>query len=153
MVVLSERAVQMIQTPVCPAADAVPGGTRRMRRRMTADDACPPGAGEPFCGVAAAAELLGDAWTLLLVRDVAAGPRRFTQLQASTGISPTVLTDRLHALVERGVLTRRMYPEIPPRVEYELTEKGKQVLPILDALRDYGTKWLRQQPQQPQQPQ
>src|SRR5687767_3088101 len=99
-VVLSERAVQMIQTPVRRAADAVTGGTRRMRRRTTAEDGCPPGAGESFCGVAAAAELLGDAWTLLLVRDVAAGPRRFTQLQASTGISPTVLTDRLHALVE-----------------------------------------------------
>jgi DNA-binding HxlR family transcriptional regulator len=109
-----------------------------------------PGTGRPpdgaFCGVAAAAELLGDAWTLLLVRDLAGGPRRFTALQASTGISARVLTDRLRALCDRGLMTRRRYPEIPPRVEYELTEKGRDVLPILDALRAYGTKWLRPQP-------
>ena len=111
------------------------------RRLIDVGDDCPPGAGERFCGVAAAAELLGDAWTLLLVRDLANGPRRFTQLQTSTGISPRVLTDRLHALVERGVMTRRMYPEIPPRVEYELTEKGRDVLPIIAALRAYGERW------------
>ena len=105
--------------------------------------ACPPGAGETFCGVAAAADLLGDAWTLLLVRDLAGGPRRFTKLEASTGISPRVLTDRLRALCDRGLLTRRMYPEIPPRVEYALTEKGRDVLPIIEALRVYGNKWLR----------
>ena len=99
---------------------------------------------EQFCGVAVAAELLGDAWTLLLVRDLAGGPRRFTQLQASTGISPRVLTDRLHALVSAGVMTRRMYPEIPPRVEYELTEKGRDVLPIIDALRAYGERWFHE---------
>jgi DNA-binding HxlR family transcriptional regulator len=97
-----------------------------------------------FCGVAVAAELLGDGWTLLLVRDLAGGPRRFTQLQTSTGISPRVLTDRLQALVAAGVMTRRMYPEIPPRVEYELTEKGRDVLPIIDALRAYGERWLHE---------
>jgi DNA-binding HxlR family transcriptional regulator len=93
--------------------------------------------------VAAAAELLGDTCTLLLVRDQADGPRRFTELQSSTGISPRVLTDRLRALVERGVMTRRMYPQIPPRVEYELTEQGRDVLPVIDALRGYGERWLR----------
>ena len=98
--------------------------------------------GEGFCGVAAAAALLGDAWTLLLVRDLAGGAKRFTALQASTGISPRVLTDRLKAMTEQGLLTRRMYPEIPPRVEYELTAKGCAVLPIIDALRAYGERWL-----------
>ena len=99
--------------------------------------------GEGFCGVAAAAALLGDAWTLLLVRDLAHGPQRFTALQASTGISPRVLTDRLKAMVEQGLLTRQMYPEIPPRVEYDLTDKGRAVLPVLDALRHYGERWLQ----------
>jgi DNA-binding HxlR family transcriptional regulator len=119
--------------------------TRPRPRRLTEHiaEVCPPGAGEVFCGVAAAAELLGDAWTLLLVRDLAHGPRRFKELEASTGISPRVLTDRLRALVERGVMTRRMYAEIPPRVEYELTEKGRDALPIIDALRAYGERWLR----------
>jgi DNA-binding HxlR family transcriptional regulator len=93
--------------------------------------------------VAAAAELLGDAWTLLLVRDLAGGAKRFKELEASTGISPRVLTDRLRALVDRGIMTRTMYPEIPPRVEYQLTEKGRDILPLLDVLRDYGNKWLR----------
>jgi DNA-binding HxlR family transcriptional regulator len=97
---------------------------------------------DPFCGVAAAAALLGDAWTLLLVRDLANGPRRFTELQTSTGISPRVLTDRLRSLVERGVMTRTMYPEIPPRVEYCLTEMGKDILPVLDMLRNFGNKWM-----------
>ena len=96
-----------------------------------------------FCGVHAAAQLLGDAWTLLLVRDLARGPRRFKELEASTGISPRVLTDRLRSLVAQGIMTRRMYAEIPPRVEYQLTEKGKDILPIIDALRDYGVRWLK----------
>lgn len=106
-----------------------------------ATEASKPG-GEHFCGVAAAAALLGDAWTLLLLRDLAGGPRRFKQLEASTGISPRVLTDRLRALCDQGMMTRRMYPEIPPRVEYELTEKGRDALPVLDVLRAYGEKWL-----------
>ena len=118
-------------------------GAPRGRRAATDGATCPPGAGETFCGVAAAAELLGDAWTLLLVRDLANGPRRFTELEASTGISPRVLTDRLRSLCDRGLMTRRMYPEIPPRVEYELTEKGRAALPVLDALRAYGEQWLR----------
>ena|SRR5687768_5052014 len=96
-----------------------------------------------FCGVYAAAQLLGDAWTLLLVRDLAKGPRRFKELEASTGISPRVLTDRLRSLVAQGIMTRKMFAEIPPRVEYQLTEKGKDILPIIDALRDYGVRWLK----------
>jgi DNA-binding HxlR family transcriptional regulator len=96
-----------------------------------------------FCGVHAAAQLLGDAWTLLLVRDLAKGPRRFKELEASTGISPRVLTDRLRSLVAQGIMTRKMFAEIPPRVEYQLTEKGKDILPIIDALRAYGVRWLK----------
>jgi DNA-binding HxlR family transcriptional regulator len=89
-----------------------------------------------------AAQLLGDVWTLLLIRDLANGPRRFSELEASTGISPRVLSDRLRDLCARGVMSRRMYPEIPPRVEYSLTEKGRAALSIIDALRAYGEQWL-----------
>ena len=98
------------------------------------------------CGVARAAALLGDVWTLLLVRDLSAGPKRFTQLQSSTGISPRVLTDRLKDLVDHGIATRAMYAEIPPRVEYTLTAKGVAAVPVVEALRAYGDSWLMDGP-------
>jgi DNA-binding HxlR family transcriptional regulator len=99
--------------------------------------------GESFCGVAAAVAVLGDAWTLLLVRDLADEPRRFTALQASTGISPRVLTDRLHKMMDEGLVTRHIYAEIPPRVEYTLTPKGRDAVAVVAALRTYGERWLR----------
>ena len=105
------------------------------------DGATRPG-GETFCGVAAAVALLGDAWTLLIVRDLALGARRFGELQASAGISVRVLTDRLRTMSAAGLITRRMYAEIPPRVEYELTEKGRGAVAVVDALRAYGETWL-----------
>ena len=100
--------------------------------------------GETFCGVAAAVAVLGDAWTLLLVRDLADEPRRFTALQASTGISPRVLTDRLRKMMGEGLVTRHIYAEIPPRVEYALTPKGHDAVAVVAALRAYGERWLRQ---------
>ena len=78
-----------------------------------------------------------------LVRDLADAPRRFTALQASTGISPRVLTDRLRKMMAEGLATRRIYAEIPPRVEYELTPKGHDAVAVITALRAYGEKWLR----------
>jgi len=108
----------------------------------TDSGAAKPG-GESFCGVAAAVAVLGDAWTLLLVRDLAGEPRRFTALQASTGISPRVLTDRLHKMMDEGLVTRHIYAEIPPRVEYALTQKGRDAVAVVAALRDYGERWLR----------
>jgi DNA-binding HxlR family transcriptional regulator len=99
--------------------------------------------GKAFCGVAAAVAVLGDAWTLLIVRDLANGPRRFGELQASAGISARVLTDRLRAMATAGLVTRRMYPEIPPHVEYDLTEKGRAALTVVVALRAFGEQWLR----------
>lgn len=107
---------------------------------ITPDPSRPGGAG--FCGIAAAAKLLGDAWTLLLLRDLRYGPRRFTELEHSTGMSPRVLTDRLRSLCQQGMMTRQMFAEIPPRVEYDLTDKGKAALPLLAMLRDYGEAWL-----------
>ncbi len=110
--------------------------------QSTESGASRPG-GESFCGVAAAVAVLGDAWTLLLVRDLADEPRRFTALQASTGISPRVLTDRLRKMVDEGLVTRHIYAEIPPRVEYALTPKGRDAVAVVAALRAYGERWLR----------
>lgn len=101
--------------------------------------------GELFCGVERTARLVGDTWTLLIVRDLAHGCQRFGQLQKSvTGISPRTLSDRLTMLETNGLITRRAYAEIPPRVEYSLTEKGAGLVPIIDAMRTYGERWLLQ---------
>ncbi len=112
-----------------------------MAVRATTRDKAATGDGRA-CGVARAAALLGDIWTLLLIRDLAVGPRRYTQLQASTGISPRVLADRLKDLVDHGIATRAVFAEIPPRVEYSLTQKGSGAVPVLEALRAYGDTWL-----------
>jgi DNA-binding HxlR family transcriptional regulator len=94
------------------------------------------------CPVALAAKLFGDHWTLLLIRDLASGCRRFQQLQLSTGISPGVLSSRLRMLEGAGLINRKQYSEIPPRVEYSLTEKGRAAVPLIDQLRAYGEVWL-----------
>ena len=95
------------------------------------------------CSVAACAEILGAKWTAVLVHDLSEGPRRFSQLEKScSGISPRTLAERLRALEQEGMLERRSYAESPPRVEYELTEKGAALLPIIDAMRDFGHQWL-----------
>ena len=98
---------------------------------------------ERTCPIAEAARLLGDKWTLIILRDLADGPRRFGALGLSIeGISPSMLTARLRELESRGIVTRTSYNEIPPRVEYALTAKGRDALPVLDALRVCGRKWL-----------
>jgi len=95
------------------------------------------------CAVAACAEIIGAKWTALLVHDLSEGPRRFSQLERScSGISPRTLAERLRVLEHEGILERRSYPESPPRVEYELTEKGEALLPIIDAMREFGHAWL-----------
>src|SRR6201984_2810139 len=95
------------------------------------------------CAVAASAEIIGAKWTALLVHDLSEGPRRFSQLEHScSGISPRPLAERLRALEQEGIVERRSYPESPPRVEYELTSKGESLLPIIDAMREFGHEWL-----------
>lgn len=95
------------------------------------------------CSVAAAAEIVGAKWTALLVHDLSEGPRRFSELERScSGISPRTLAERLRWLETEGVIERRSYAESPPRVEYELTEKGAAMLPIIDAMRGFGHTWL-----------
>jgi DNA-binding HxlR family transcriptional regulator len=99
------------------------------------------------CAVAATAELIATKWTPLIVHDLSEGPRRFKQLEfACPGISPRTLSERLDMLERQGVLIRRSYPESPPRVEYELTDKGHALLPIIGAMRRYGRDWLIPQP-------
>ena len=95
------------------------------------------------CSVAATADLIGSKWTPLIVHDLSEGPRRFTQLEhACPGISPRTLSERLDMLEREGIVIRRSYPESPPRVEYELTAKGRALLPIINAMRRFGRSWL-----------
>jgi DNA-binding HxlR family transcriptional regulator len=95
------------------------------------------------CAVAATAEIIATKWTPLIVHDLSEGPRRFMQLEkACPGISPRTLSERLDMLERQGVLVRRSYPESPPRVEYELTEKGRALLPIIREMRKFGRSWM-----------
>jgi DNA-binding HxlR family transcriptional regulator len=98
---------------------------------------------ESPCPVSCCAEIISGKWTLLVIRDLAEGPRRFCALERSLdGISPRTLSLRLRALEDCGVVARRTYPEVPPRVEYGLTEKGKALVPLIDDMRTYGERWL-----------
>ena len=95
------------------------------------------------CPVRRPAEIVCGKWTLLLIRDLSEGRSRFCELERSLqGISPRTLSLRLRALEEEGLVARETYPEVPPRVEYRLTEKGRALLPIIDGMRAYGTTWL-----------
>ncbi len=99
------------------------------------------------CAVAAAAQLITPKWTSLILHDLSEGSRRFTQLEhACPGISPRTLSERLDTLEYQGIVSRRSYPESPPRVEYTLTEKGEALLPIIDAMRSFGHAWLIPEP-------
>lgn len=93
------------------------------------------------CSVAGALELVGDRWTLLLLRDFGLGLTRFDEFQESTGISNTTLTTRLRELETHGIVERVAYQERPPRHEYRLTEKGRDLWTVLTALREWGDKW------------
>lgn len=93
--------------------------------------------------VAASADILGAKWTALLIYDLAAGTRRFRELEHScAGISSRTLAERLRALERAGIVRRHSYPESPPRVEYELTDKGRDLRPIIDAMTAFGRSWL-----------
>jgi DNA-binding HxlR family transcriptional regulator len=97
----------------------------------------------PTCSVAGAAEIVGSKWTVLIVHDLSEGPRRFTELEHSlAGISPRTLAERLRWLESEGIVVRRSYAESPPRVEYQLTDKGKALLPIVGEMRRFGHEWL-----------
>jgi DNA-binding HxlR family transcriptional regulator len=91
------------------------------------------------CPVARAVRVLDGKWTMLVIRDLLGGTRRFSELRASlAGISPKTLTDRLRDLERHGLVKRAMYAEIPPRVEYTLTQKGHALEPVISALAAWG---------------
>ncbi|MEU2841997.1 winged helix-turn-helix transcriptional regulator [Streptomyces sp. NPDC007076] len=94
------------------------------------------------CAIAQALDVVGDWWTLLIVRDTARGVHRFDALQEELGVSRKVLTERLRLLVDAGVLSREPYQDRPPRYEYRLTRRGRALLPVLIALQDWGDTWV-----------
>jgi DNA-binding HxlR family transcriptional regulator len=101
---------------------------------MAADETCP---------VCLTAQIVCGKWTLLLVRDLADGHSRFCELERSLlGISPRTLSLRLRALEEEGIVERHTFGEVPPRVEYALTRKGRALIPIIEDMRAYGEGWL-----------
>lgn len=94
------------------------------------------------CGIAQALEAIGDWWTLLVIRDAFFGVRRFSDFQSSLGIARNILTNRLQRLVDHGILARVDVGETGNRYEYELTEKGESLLPVLTALREWSDRWV-----------
>lgn len=95
------------------------------------------------CPVCRTADVISGKWTLLIIRDLADSSLRFCEIERSlAGISPRTLSLRLRALEEQGIVERRTFPEVPPRVEYALTDKGKALVPLIEDMRTYGTRWL-----------
>lgn len=96
----------------------------------------------PACPVETTLMLISDRWKVLIIRDLLDGTKRFGELKRSVGnISQKVLTANLRAMEESGLLTRKVYPEVPPRVEYTLTETGYSLKPILDVMKEWGTNY------------
>lgn len=95
------------------------------------------------CPVARTARIISGKWTLLIIRDLATGVKRFNQLERSLqGISPKTLSERLRALEVEGIILRQTFAEVPPRVEYSLTEKGRDLVEVIACMRCYGSRWL-----------
>jgi DNA-binding HxlR family transcriptional regulator len=97
------------------------------------------------CSIARTVDLVGEWWTPLILRDLFLGLRRFEDIRRDLGIATNVLTVRLERLVEHDIVTRRKYRDAPARFEYELTEKGRDLFPIMAALTAFGDKWLAPQ--------
>jgi len=96
-----------------------------------------------ICPVARTAEIISGKWTLLIIRDLVSGVKRFNQLERSLhGISPKTLSERLRSLEEEGVIVRQTFAEVPPRVEYSLTEKGYDLVGVIESMRGFGKRWL-----------
>lgn len=94
------------------------------------------------CSVARAIERIGDPWTLMILREMFLGSRRFDQFQRFTGASPHILSKRLRQLCDDGILTTRQYSDHPPRQDYVLTDKGLDLWPVIIGLRAWGEKWM-----------
>ena len=94
------------------------------------------------CTIARSADILGDHWNLLIIRQACLGTRRFDDFQSALGIGRNILTQRLTRLVDEGLLDRVEYQQNPPRYEYRLTDKGRDAYPILAAMAAWGDRWL-----------
>jgi len=94
------------------------------------------------CTVARTIEIVGDVWALMVLREMFLGSRRFDDLQTQTGVSPHILSRRLKRLVAEDIVGRRLYSEHPPRYEYRLTRKGRDLWPVIIALKGWGDRWL-----------
>lgn len=102
----------------------------------------------PACPVETTLTLIGDKWKVLILRDLRPGTKRFGELRRSIGqVSQKVLTAQLRQMEESGLVTRKVYAEVPPRVEYSLTELGHSMFPILDAMQAWGESYKRAQGQ------
>lgn len=98
----------------------------------------------PACPVSTTVQLIGSKWKLLILRNLMVRPWRFNELRRDLeGISQKVLTDSLRALEEDKIITRTVYPEVPPRVEYALSPLGESMRPILDAMEEWGTNYKK----------
>lgn len=96
----------------------------------------------PACPVETTLLLIGDKWKVLILRDLMTGTKRFGELKKSIGsVSQKVLTAQLRDMEDKGLVSRKVYAEVPPRVEYSLTELGKSLQPILDAMQSWGTDY------------
>lgn len=98
---------------------------------------------EPKSGcIASAMQIIGNKWTALILRDLFSGPKRFCELEKSVGnINPRTLSQRLDDLEKHGIISKQSFAEVPPRVEYTLTEKGQDLLPVLEQMATWGTKY------------
>ena len=100
----------------------------------------------PICPVATTVQLIGSKWKLLIMRNILQRPLRFNELQKNLeGISQKVLTDSLRSMEEDGIITRTVYPEVPPRVEYSLSQLGESMRPIIDAMELWGAEYKKHQ--------
>ena len=98
----------------------------------------------PECPVATTVQLIGSKWKLLIMRNLLERPWRFNELKKNLeGISQKVLTDSLRSMEDDGIITRTVYPEVPPRVDYALSETGESMRPILNAMYDWGTNYKK----------
>ena len=98
----------------------------------------------PACPVEMTLQLIGDKWKVLIIRDLLDGTKRFNELMRSvTGITQKVLTSNLRSMENDGLLTRKVYPEVPPKVEYTLTATGYSLKPILDSMVAWGTEYKK----------
>jgi DNA-binding HxlR family transcriptional regulator len=97
----------------------------------------------PECPVATVLTLIGNKWNVLIIRDLLVGVKRFSELQRSIGCSQKVLTDNLRELESKGLVSRKVYPEVPPRVEYSMTKLGATLSPVLNAMAAWGDEYKK----------